>query len=811
MNATSQEPRTGALEEYARLKLELAAIARAILHVAERRKHDQAIRDTRRLLARLAEDRFNLAVLGQFSRGKSSLMNAILGSAKLPTGVLPLTSVITTVAYGETERVLLQREGWTFPQEIPLERLAEFVTQQANPANEKRVILAEVQFPNELLRLGIHFIDTPGIASAIAANTSATRAFLPEVDAAIVVTSFESPMTETELNFLREVREEVRRVFLVVNKLDLVSRDDCAAALDSIRSLIRGSVPGEQIEVFAISAREALNAKRQGSPEALARSGLPELETALTNFLRHEKTRELLLRGVDRAADIAHQQELATRISQRALSPMEGDRFRGRLAERVSDLTADRDSLTARMRAKLPSEFACRCMQQTALWTSGDEDRLISDLRTMFASTEVERGGKRFEELLANVCEGRFAEWRDQNRGQIDNLFRELAGEYSAAVDALMPKIARTPAELLGGSPPDESTAAIETASLTFRGFQLRLDTFPEPWWFELLPNGRFRLLIVNRWLKRIPELVRLHLSAASESLQLAANDWIDRVDRELTNHIEGVREHVTRLLHEPPRAQELAEVESILERLSALARSVPEPAAEELPRERSTALAETSGKRAGATCQCPVCLRIERALFDFMAHRQYELSIDESEQQRHALRSGFCPLHTWQFEAVASPQGICAGYPPLLTHLAKELRALAENGASASSLTDGVRSLLPGSESCAACRVAAATEDAAAQEIAALAGRDETIAAGLCLNHLCAILEAELDPSTAKRLIVDQSLALEAIAEDMQNYVLKQDATRHHLWTNAERQAALFGLMRLVGRRNTVAPWKAE
>ena len=66
MNATSQEHRTGALEEYARLKLELAAIVRAILHVAERRKHDQAIRETRRLLARLAEDRFNLAVLGQF-------------------------------------------------------------------------------------------------------------------------------------------------------------------------------------------------------------------------------------------------------------------------------------------------------------------------------------------------------------------------------------------------------------------------------------------------------------------------------------------------------------------------------------------------------------------------------------------------------------------------------------------------------------------------------------------------------------------------------------------------------------------------
>ena len=102
MNATVQD-RSSALEEYARLKLELAGTIRTLLHLAERRKDELSIAECRRLLARLAEDRFNLAFLGQFSRGKSSLMNALLGSEKLPTGLLPITSVITTVAYGESE------------------------------------------------------------------------------------------------------------------------------------------------------------------------------------------------------------------------------------------------------------------------------------------------------------------------------------------------------------------------------------------------------------------------------------------------------------------------------------------------------------------------------------------------------------------------------------------------------------------------------------------------------------------------------------------------------------------------------------
>jgi hypothetical protein len=153
MNATVTEHQAGALEEYSKRKLELAGTVRNLLNFAEQRKDEMAAGDCRRLLARLAEDRFNLAFVGQFSRGKSSLMNAILGAEKLPTGILPLTSVITTVAYGETERVLLQREGWLLPQEIRMEQLPDYVTQSGNPGNEKKVTLAEIQLPHELLRL----------------------------------------------------------------------------------------------------------------------------------------------------------------------------------------------------------------------------------------------------------------------------------------------------------------------------------------------------------------------------------------------------------------------------------------------------------------------------------------------------------------------------------------------------------------------------------------------------------------------------------------------------------------------------------
>ena len=142
MKLTDHTVATDVLHDYARLKLDLAGIVRTLLYSAEKSKDELSIQDCRRVLARLAEDRFNLAIVGQFSRGKSSLMNALLGMEKLPTGILPLTSVITTVTYGEKERVLLLREGWSTTQEIRLDQLPEYVTQGQNPGNEKKVLLA---------------------------------------------------------------------------------------------------------------------------------------------------------------------------------------------------------------------------------------------------------------------------------------------------------------------------------------------------------------------------------------------------------------------------------------------------------------------------------------------------------------------------------------------------------------------------------------------------------------------------------------------------------------------------------------------
>lgn len=293
------------LAQYERAKFELAAILRdAAATLRDERPDIQSPFSD--LFARLAEDRFNLVVVGRFSRGKSSLMNAMLDTDRLPTGIVPLTSVITTVGYGSKERAFIEHEGWSraLAREIPLDKLPDYVTQQRNPGNERRVAVARIELPVELLRRGFYFVDTPGLGSSILENTRTTERFLPEADAIMLVTSYDSPLSEEELRVIQGAALSVRRVFLIVNKQDMASPDEREQALSHVRDQARQIFGDPLPQIFSVSAREAIEANKQGDRASFAASGVGKLREELTRFLLDEKQTVFLLRIGERAAEV---------------------------------------------------------------------------------------------------------------------------------------------------------------------------------------------------------------------------------------------------------------------------------------------------------------------------------------------------------------------------------------------------------------------------------------------------------------------------------------------------------------------------
>lgn len=299
------------LKSYTRVKLAIAAQVRQLSEILQKRNSQPRAAQCQELMVKLAEDRFTLAVLGQFKRGKSSLMNAIIGRNLLPTGVLPLTSAITVLRYGPRERLVVRRAGWALAEEAPVQQLADFVTEKGNPGNAKGVETACVELPLPFLRRGLEFVDTPGVGSSIEANTATAYGFLPQCDAVLFVTSVEAPMTEVEMDFLRTIRQYVGKIFFAANKTDLLDGNKLLQVLEFTAATLRAHMGGATIRVFPVSSRLALQAKLDGSDhDGFARSGLEDLETDLVDFLTREKSGTFLAAMVEKVVRILDEESL---------------------------------------------------------------------------------------------------------------------------------------------------------------------------------------------------------------------------------------------------------------------------------------------------------------------------------------------------------------------------------------------------------------------------------------------------------------------------------------------------------------------
>jgi small GTP-binding protein len=223
-------------------------------------------------------------VVGRFSRGKSTLMNAMLGDDYLPTGIVPLTSVITTVRYGSRKQVVLHFTASGLTHEVPLSRLAEYVTQKENPGNVKQIAYAEIQLRVEILRRGFFFVDSPGLGSSILENTLTTERFLPQADAFVLVTSYESPLSDEEDRILHRIRNTGKKLFVVLNKQDTISAQDREDALSFVTERLTQFTFMNASRIFSISARQGLNAKQSQNSEQLKESGIEPFEDELLRF-----------------------------------------------------------------------------------------------------------------------------------------------------------------------------------------------------------------------------------------------------------------------------------------------------------------------------------------------------------------------------------------------------------------------------------------------------------------------------------------------------------------------------------------------
>ncbi|MGA3373289.1 MAG: dynamin family protein [Terracidiphilus sp.] len=209
------------------------------------------------LAARVSEGRFYVACIGQFKRGKSTLLNALIGHEVLPTGFVPVTAVPTVIRFGDAlhTRVRMWDGSW---HDVAIFDLKEYVTEEFNPENTKSVEGAEVFVPSPLLSSGMCFVDTPGLGSVFTGNTATTQAFIPHIDAALVVVGADPPIAGEELALVESIGKQVQDLILVINKADRTSDPERAAAVKFTREVLEKRLHRPMGEVFEVSAAERM-------------------------------------------------------------------------------------------------------------------------------------------------------------------------------------------------------------------------------------------------------------------------------------------------------------------------------------------------------------------------------------------------------------------------------------------------------------------------------------------------------------------------------------------------------------------------
>jgi GTPase Era involved in 16S rRNA processing len=408
---------------------------------------------------RLAQNSIHIAILGQFKRGKSTFLNALLGEPILPMSVLPLTSIPTFVQASPFRKVRIvfldeKKTALEFNTLSPDELrsiLTEWVTESGNPGNVRNVSQVEVFHPAPVLRNGVVFIDTPGIGSTLRHNTETTLNFLSHCDAAVFLVSADPPVTEVEVEFLRRVRSKIEQLFFVINKTDYLTDREKQLMISFLNKVLKEQTDSEiDIRIFPVSASEGLIARQTENPDMWKKSGMSDVEEYLIQFLINEKATALASALSRKASDILAEAitrlELNLKSLQMPLKQLEQklDVFERKLAEINNQRQEIKDLLAGdqkRLHACL-EEYSKQLHAQARLYLDGVIKEISAEDGNNILSEST------LQEKLANHISGFFERSMGEAATLFDNKVLATLERHQQRIDQLIESIRQTAANL---------------------------------------------------------------------------------------------------------------------------------------------------------------------------------------------------------------------------------------------------------------------------------------------------------------------------------------------------------------------------
>jgi len=459
----------------------------------------------------------DVAVVGRFKAGKSSFLNHIVGANLLPVGVLPVTAIVTRMRYGPRDRAVVQLHDGSM-QEVPMDRLADFVTEQRNPENVKGAAIVDVELTSLRHYRGIRFVDTPGLGSVFAHNTRASVEWLPRVGAALLAVSIDQPISEYDVGLLKELGKHTPEISILLTKADLVSPEELHDVIRFISEQV-GKVLTGNVRVLPFSIRPGYELLRKEAEEYLLQHVSARYAEKSEEIIRH-KLRSLIA---------GCREYLHVALSAASAATEARAQLQQQLLQERRDLSTVRNEIWL-----LSNDFKDRlvtaALEQFLSHYPDLRERLVRDLRSESA---------RWKGNLKKTTEA-FEQWAQAAlRAQLAPLLREegdrLAQRQLAAALASFSRVVRAFQDRLAKSIEEAlhisfTGAAFEATVKKPRRPDVSVgrvfDTPLELVWF-LIPMALFRPLVQHHFLRALPREVE-------KNLYRAAAQWREAIGRSI-------------------------------------------------------------------------------------------------------------------------------------------------------------------------------------------------------------------------------------------------------------------------------------
>lgn len=275
-------------------------------------------------------------VCGEFKRGKSTFINALIGRNICPTDTDICTSVVSVIKYGEKEKAIrVYGDFSNLKQEVvPFDDIERYTVGSAEEISN--TICMELELPLNELKKGLIIIDTPGVGGLDPRHAMLTNFFLPQADVTLFMTDVNEPLTTTELKFYKDkVLQYAKHSAIIVNKADLKDNDSVEEIRKDTISKVSTytQVDADSLDVISVSAADCIR-------EEDGLGNFPKVRDLISNLVSDYKAE--LLGGI--RDDLSEQLDLVITPLQVQITQIESPDV-----DQIKDLSQKKSAIEAKI------------------------------------------------------------------------------------------------------------------------------------------------------------------------------------------------------------------------------------------------------------------------------------------------------------------------------------------------------------------------------------------------------------------------------------------------------------------------------